>query len=30
MEYDPSPSKTGVHDVPAFTVFQTPPDADPA
>src|SRR5436305_2026904 len=28
IEYEPSPSKTGVQVVPAFVVFQTPPDAD--
>ena len=25
IENEPSPSKTGVHDVPELTVFQTPP-----
>src|SRR5580692_6328367 len=29
IEYDPSPSNTGVHVVPSFTVFHTPPDATP-
>ena len=29
MEYEPSPSNTGVNEVPALTVFHTPPDADP-
>src|SRR5437899_13084916 len=28
IEYEPSRSKTGVHVVPSFTVFQTPPDAE--
>jgi hypothetical protein len=27
MEYEPSPSKTGVQVVPAFSVFHTPPEA---
>ena len=26
MEYDPSPSKTGVQVVPLLVVFQTPPE----
>src|ERR1700682_6381183 len=29
IEYDPSPSNTGVQVVPSFTVFQTPPEATP-
>src|SRR5438132_5069696 len=28
IEYEPSRSNTGVHVVPSFTVFQTPPDAE--
>src|SRR5438445_8777069 len=28
IEHEPSRSKTGVHVVPSFTVFQTPPDAE--
>src|SRR5689334_892088 len=27
MEYEPCSSNRGVQDIPAFTVFQTPPDA---
>src|SRR5260221_10604789 len=30
MEYEPSPSNTGVQETPALVVFQTPPDATAA
>jgi len=29
MEYEPSPSNTGVQDVPLFSVRHTPPEATP-